>query len=83
MLFVKVPEREHRKFNYQPRYYRPATADKDIGNLSEEERKAQEMRTRIHNGLEHQKKHHRVPLNRLWIFALILFVLLLVMSRLP
>ena len=83
MLFVKIPEREHRKFNYQPRYYRPATPETGSDKLGEEERKAQEMRTRIHNGLERQKKHHRVPLNRLWIFAFILFVLLLVMSRLP
>lgn len=83
MLFVKIPEREHRKFNYQPRYYRPATQDGDTERLSEEERKAQEMRNRIHQGLEQQKKHQRVPLNRLWIFALILFLLLLVMSRLP
>ena len=83
MLFVKIPEREHRKFNYQPRYYRPATPDEDTDGLSEEERKAQAMRNRIRQGLEQQKKHQRVPLNRLWIFAFILFVLLLVMSRLP
>ncbi|MBO7624238.1 MAG: hypothetical protein J6S82_02905 [Bacteroidales bacterium] len=83
MLFVKIPEREHRKFNYQPRYYHPATSDAEIEGLSEEERKAQAMRNRIHQGLEQQKKHQRVPLNRLWIFAFILFVLLLVMSRLP
>lgn len=82
-MLIKIPEREHRSFNYKPRYYRPVEASREEEKtMTEEERREAAMRDRIHHGLESQKKHHRVPSSRLWVYALILLVLILLMSRL-
>lgn len=82
-MLIKIPEHERRSFNYKPRYYRPVDASQeDRETMTEEERREAAMRDRIHHGLESQKKHHRVPSSRLWVYALILLVLILLMSRL-
>ena len=81
-MLIKIPEHERRSFNYKPRYYHPVEASKEEETLTEDERKEIAMRNRIHHGLESQKKHHRVPSSRLWVYALILLVLILLMSRL-
>ena len=81
-MLIKIPEHEHRTFNYKPRYYRPAEVLQEEESLTDEERKEAAMRNRIHKGLESQKKHHRVPSSRLWVYALILLVLVLLMTRL-
>jgi len=80
MLF-RVPKYERRTFNYKPRYYRPAESGvKSDGEDVQKETEA--MHERIRHGLERQKKHHRMPVSSLWIFALVLFLLLLLMTRL-
>ena len=81
-MLIKIPEHEHRSFNYKPRYYRPVEASREEETLTEDERRQAAMRDRIHKGLESQKKHHRVPSSRLWVYALILLVLVLLMTRL-
>lgn len=81
-MFIKIPKHEHRSFNYKPRYYRPVETSQEENTLTEEERREVAMRDRIHQSLESQKKHHRVPISRLWKYALILLVLILLMSRL-
>ena len=80
MLF-RVPKHERRTFNYKPRYYKPTEAGAESGEEGER-REAEAMHERIRHGLERQKKHHRMPVSSLWIFALVLFLLLLLMSRL-
>lgn len=81
-MLIKIPEHEHRSFNYKPRYYRPVESSHEEETLTEDERRQAAMRDRIHKGLESQKKHHRVPSSRLWVYALILLVLVLLMTRL-
>ncbi|MBO4282873.1 MAG: hypothetical protein J5873_06760 [Bacteroidales bacterium] len=79
-MIIKVPQREPRKFNYQPRYYTPVKPDANSGEGEEDERTA--MRNRIREGMERQKKHERLPATRLMVFVLLLFVLLWILSML-
>ncbi len=77
-MIFKVPQQEHRKFNYQPRYYRPVKPDTEK-TASDADGEKTAMRNRIREEMARQQKHQRVPSSRLMLYVALLFVLLWIM----